>query len=365
MDVTYYLADAFTGNIVPGVTIPLTAPVFTRRIPAGTFSATFPTNAELDQFHQVDFGYLADLAKVMEEGAYTICPVINGVSIGEWLIWRSEPDDVTGDIALSGFEWGMYPGYRSLERDYVYNGRDQALVLYDMLTDCFKTGQPVEMFIPQTTHGATVTIDQRAKTAYYGDAIDDLLPGLEWFIWSRAVWENDVPVRMARDVIMAKGKHVNARNTALHAASPNSPGGSLLSWKRARDRSKIAVSVTAFGRGQGDKQTTAQRVNTPLLDGKHLITTRHVTYSSIEDQAALQARVDMDALLLSSSVEPVRARVSLDDFPIYPGVGDTYPVTLDPRPTYPKGYEGTYRVGETTVRPTGDRLVIDMLMEPA
>lgn len=364
MDVTYWLADAITGDLVREVQLPLVDPVFTRRLPGGTFSATIPTGALLDDQYQFDYDWCARLLEVIEPGTHSICPVVNGVSIGEWLIWRIEPDDVSGRIEISGFEWGLYPRYRALERDYVYTNRDQALVAYDLLVDCIRGSQPVKMFVPLTNHGVTVSMDQRRKTAYYGDVLEEQVPNLEWFVWSR-LDDVNAPTRVVRDVIMSNGRRKQVQPSRLIAPSPGSPGGSLISWRRARDWSKAAASVYGFGRGQGDKQITAERVVTALLDGKHLITTRYDTWSEIEDRATLQSRVDTEAALGADPSEAVRARVNLDDFASYPMVTDVFTVVLDPRPTYPAGHVGQWRVGETTIRPTGDRVVIDLLMEPA
>lgn len=362
MDVTYYLAEAITGDVVQGVTLDVTSPDFARRLPGGTFTATVQLATDLDTLHQGDFTYLAALQTKMTPGAFTINPVVNGVSIGSWLIWRAEFDDVTSTVNISGFEWGLYPKYRDLERDYVYTNRDQGLVLYDLLTDCFKGGQAVDMFIPPTPVGQTVTMDQRYKTAKYGDVIDDQLPGMEWFVWAR-LDDATAPTKVLRDVIAVYGKRAQMQQVPLIAASPGSPGGSLLSWKRTVDYSKVAASLYGFGRGQGDAQVTADRVIPGAVPAGGLIVTKTVTFSQVEDKATLQALVDTEAGTYATAEEPIQASVNLDDFAVYPTPTDSFPVVLDARPSYPSGHTGRYRVGETRIRPTGDRPVIDLLME--
>lgn len=364
MDVRYYVAEAITGDIVPGLELPLTDATFTRRLPGGTFSATLDLSLDAKEYQPVQsaIDYYTQLMWMLRSGNYTICPVVNGVSIGEWIIWSMEAEDVTASVTLTGMEWGLYPNYRALERDYVYASRDQGILFGEMMTDCMKIGQAVDIFTPLATHGKNVSIDQRTATAYYGDVFERQIPGVEWFVWAR-LDDAARPTKVRRDVIMSNGVRAIRQNAILTSPPLGVPGGSLLSWKRGNDMGKAATNLTGFGRGQGDVQPRASRYN-PNMGSDRLITTKYATYSEIEDQATLQARVDADAYLAERPDVPVQATVNLDDFPTYPIITDAFEVAIEPRPTYPKGHYLWYRIGQTTIRPSGDRPVVDLLLQP-
>lgn len=373
MDVTYHLVDAISGDVIDGVTLPLQSVSLAHRFGGGVFSATLPLALDLTLTAQTELRWFRDLLPRLEPGTCSIAAVLEAtdarapVDLGEWLVWKTEVDHVTGDLDLSGFEWHGYPAMRALERDYVYNGRDVGQVACDLLQNCFMERQSgLALTIPRRDLGGPlVTLEQKRKTAYYDDLIDqvqDISP-FEWFVTSHPVWESSVPARMAREVTLATSIR-NVQSVELHAPAPGTPGGSILAWSETRDYAKAAASVFLFGKGQGDKQITADAANPSLLDGRHLIATRYETDSAIEDQAALDRRARALADEARSPVEAVQARVLLDAFPQLPSLGDVFPVSIEPRPSAPDGISGLYRVGQTTFRPSKGLEVIDLLMEP-
>lgn len=366
MDVTYYVADALSGDIVPGLTLPLSNVSLTHRFTGGTFSATYRMNDGLDAVNQTGWQYFIDVLRALDPGTATLVPVADGsTTMGEWLIWRSVADDVTGDLELSGMEWHGYPKFRALEKDYVNSSIPAGDLIKTLLVDCFTIRQDMQITFANPAFGMDVGIDQRKKTAYYGDVIEDYAEQVpfEWYVNSQCQFVNGVPVKVNRNIEIVKDRFLRPQPTELNLPTPGSPGGQFAGFTRTTDYSSAAMSVYGFGKGEGEKQLVSDQYTTRLQDGRHVVTTKYTTHADITAQADLDRVTRAEALAASWPDEATRASILLDTTPSYPSLGDVFPVRVHPRPTLPGALVGTYRIGETTVRPDAGIAVMDVLME--
>lgn len=265
LNLTYYLADFQTGNLID--TIPLESVSLSSSLRPGAFAAQLDmrkTGRSMAEGRA--------LLNLMRAGKTTLVPIQEGLStgpgnppvsreMGEWWISRGAGSYASPIVTIGGPEFAGYASHVVLWDDFVSQSADPVVVMRQMLWDLYTTSQSVtvdlQSWISHT--GARVEIDARKYTDDHWSAIQALTDAadgpFEWVIRSGLVQSGWIPTRVTRRLEVGQPTLGFSRNDiTLEVSGPGKPPASLLDASWGWDEEASASVLFGMGNGAGAKQ---------------------------------------------------------------------------------------------------------------
>lgn len=355
MDVTWFLADFMSGDLVD--TVPLEDVQLTSSLEPGRFSASLDLSTM-----GLPMGEARALLDLLRGGRCTLVPIIEGVStgagnpptsreLGEW--WISDVDGtyLSPIVRLSGPEFAGYASHALLVEDFLTAKgepvtRDPVVTAREMLGLLFSRSQTVAVDLQSwVSHtGATVPVDGRKLRRTYADHIADLMEAeggpFEWVIRSGLVLDGWVPLRVTRTLEVGQPVLSLVRDDiTLEVAGPGAPPASLLDASWAWSESSSASTVYGWGSGSGVKQIGEAFASRDRLTGEP-VKTRLVTDPSAGTMAQLRRSTRRALARFSPDQRAFTAALPVDRYT--PRTGERYQWRSDATWTRP-AESGTVR----------------------
>jgi hypothetical protein len=270
----------------------------------------------------------------------------------EWLLMGRGRSTVSGSVSVSGIEWAGYPALRSLNNDFVYTSSDQLTIARVLLTAAFlsfNTG--MQITIPAVTSGVARSLERRAQTAYFSDALDEISSpgdGFDWRVDVTPTWDGDELVSVSRAV--AFGYPVLSRPSSIvfSQGSPGSVEGNAFGITGGDDFSRYAQSVYGIGAGQGAKQLKVGLSDPTLTNAGYLNSTKNVSFPDVTNVGVLTALTRGELVRAQDLRDPFSAKALLAQLAAPPAVGDRIRLESAPTWNYPDGLDELVRVGEVS-----------------
>ena len=265
LDLTYYLADFQTGNLLEP--IPLEGVRLSSSLQPGQFSAQLDmrkTGRSMSEGRE--------LLGLIRAGKTTLVPIREGLStgpgnpptsreLGEWWISKVGGSYASPVVTLSGPEFAGYASHVVLWDDFKSVSADPVVTMRQMLWDLFTTSQTVTVDLQEwISHtGARVEIDVKKYSDDHWSAIQALTDAdggpFEWVIRSGLVLDGWIPTRVTRRLEVGQPTLGFSRNDiTLEVSGPGQPPASLLDASWGWDEEASASVLFGYGAGAGQDQ---------------------------------------------------------------------------------------------------------------
>lgn len=343
LDLTYYLADFQTGNLLD--TIPLESVRLSSSLQPGAFAAQL--DMRKTGRSMAESRALLDL---MRAGKTTLVPIREGLStgpgnppisreLGEWWISRVSGAHRDPVVVIGGPEFSGYASHAVLWDDFVSVSADPVVTMRQMLWDLYTTEQSVTVDLQNwISHtGAKIAVDARKYTDDHWSAVQALSEAeggpFEWVIRSGLAQTGWIPTRVTRTLEV--GQPVlgfNRPDITLELAGPGRPPASLLDASWGWDQEQTSAWVFGLGSGKGEDQIGPVQSTRARVAGEP-VTSRSVTDPGAMTDAQLR-RTTRAALKRLTPDERVRsATMPVDRYT--PRTGEVYTWRADESWTRP------------------------------
>lgn len=348
-----FVAEALSGNIVGEVRLAGQSR-FTSRFGGGQADVRISVgHLTIRGTDDPDWPAIGRVVDWCQGGKYSLVVSQGTRTVGEWLIMRHVETTTGGDLRVSGVEWDGYPAMRSLQDEYAYTNLDQYTIARILLQDAYLRDQPtLNLAVPLPgLSGVLRDLHYEPHTAYYSDALDELAQaenGFDWRVRPILTWSGGDALRVDRVVDFGHPTLSRASSLVVDHDGPGARSGNAPLFERSYDFARAAAVVYGVGAGEGDKQPIVTVTNGAPGDG-YLITSKHVSYPSVDNPKTLEALTRGEAAASADMRDPMRGQVLIEKLASWPRVGDE--VTLDVEPTFslPAGVNGQARLGEVTL----------------
>lgn len=265
LDLTYYLADFQTGNLLD--TLPLESVKLESSLRPGAFAAQL--DLRKTGRSMAESRALLDL---MRAGKTSLVPIREGVStgagnppvsreLGEWWIAKADGSYRSPVVSLSGPEFAGYASHVVLWDDFKSVAADPVVTMRQMLWDLYTTSQTVTVDLQEwISHtSAKVEVDVRKYTTDHWSAIQDLTEAeggpFEWVIRSGLAQDGWIPTRVTRTLEVGQPTLAFDRpDITLELSGPGRPPASLLDASWGWDEGASASIAFGIGAGHGKDQ---------------------------------------------------------------------------------------------------------------
>lgn len=267
LDLTYYLADFMTGDLLEPLPIGSVSGVsLDSSLKPGRVQAT--VNLEATGFSMAEArSWVGEL----QHGRCTLVPIREGVTngignitsreLGEWWICAARGTRRSPEVVISGPEWDGYAQHVLLADDFIGDSVDPVVAARQMLWDLYTTSQSVAADLQEwISHtNARVRADFRRLTEDYWSAIKDLQTAedgpFEWMTRTGLVLDGWVPRRVTRTLEIGQPRmDFRRQDIVLEVSAPGQPPATLLDAGWGWDKRNAASTVYGFGGGAGDDQ---------------------------------------------------------------------------------------------------------------
>lgn len=263
MELTYYLADFESGNLID--TVPLESVRLSSSLQPGMFSASLDLRKTRRSMSEA-----RALLNRMRYGATTLVPIREGIStgpgnvpvsreLGEWWITAAAGTYRDPVVQLSGIEFAGYTKHLLNAEPIKGKLLDPVVTARQLLSLAFNYSQSVAVNLQSwNSHtDAKVEVDLQDATETYWNAIADLQAAeggpFEWMIRSGLVQDGWIPSRVTRTLEVGQPiLAFNRPDITLEVASTGK--ASLIDASWGWDQENDATDVAGVGAGAGKDQ---------------------------------------------------------------------------------------------------------------
>ena len=286
------------------------------------------------------------LHALVEPGMRSIVATWGSQVLGEWIVTRVERTARGAALALSGIGWEQYPRYRSLHTDYVYEATSQMTIARALWSGAYlEWNDGMQIALPAATSSVTRSVEKRARTGYYSDALDEIAApddGFEWIIEHTPTWDGDRLTGVARAIVVGQPTLARPSNLRVEFGEADTRHGNMINIEGAEDWTRYSTWVVGVGAGQGDRQPLVQ-VEGPPSD--RLKSVRNVSFPDVTDLATLTALTQAEVTAAQVLSEPYRVTAQLAELSELPRVGTSMRIKVGRCPAWPAGLDQVVRIG--------------------
>ena len=356
--VLFWVCDVHTG-VVEGRLDVVGSWSLTNRFEGGTASFTVPVGHLLTPQCGFDWPAIRRVHALLSPGDHSVLATWRDVALGEWVVTRAAPSSDGDVLEVSGDEWEMYLGERSVQVAYEERTGDMYTLARWILDKVFTANKvvPIQLSVPSGSAGVSKTIGVEPRGMLWVDVWRELTessPPMEWRIDTSVEWDGSQAVRAVRTAVFGRPTLKRASSLQLVAAGRGQRSGNILSVKAGRSWRNWSFQVGAVGAGDGDKRIYAAAERTYAEFPKTLHRGVLSQHTDVTSRSRLLARAQGElAASWWSMDEPLQVDVVVDRLPVLPRVGTAVQVIVEPQPAFPDGVNLSLRVGEFTVSGSG------------
>lgn len=278
--------------------------------------------------------------------------------LGEWVVMRKPTANDDGTVTVTGMEWAGYPALRSLNADFVYkNPTDQLVIARALLVGAFTSfNAGMQITIPSPMGAVTRTMDRRAQSCYFADALEEIADpddGFEWTVESTGEWTGGVLTRVVRAVVFGQPKLARSSDVVFELGPHGSRRGSALAIDGGEDYSRYAQSVYGIAAGAGSKQLKVGLSDPTLTNQGYLNSTKNVSFPNVKSTAVLTKRTQAVLTAAQDLRDPFEATGWIEKLADLPRVGTSVRLRSGLNFAHPAGLDVAARVGEVSFITSG------------
>lgn len=355
----YWAADAKSGDVVGELRVKGSAKLVTR-LGGGTCSVPVSLgHLTTRDGRGIDFGAVVHTLGLITPGKRSIVVTDHLRRVlGEWVIMRKPTASDDGTVAVHGMEWDGYPALRSLNDDFVHKTATSQLAIARALLvgafTSFNTG--MQITIPTVASSVTRTLERRAQTCYFSDALEEIAEpddGFEWKVETSGIWSGGTLTKVTRSIVFGQPTLARASDVVFDMGPQGSRRGSALSIEGGEDFSRYAQSIYGIGSGAGKKQRKVGLSDPTLTNQGYLNSTKNVSFPNVTSIAEL-TKLTQAALTQAQDLrDPFSATAWLDRLADLPRVGTSARLRSALTLAYPVGLDQAARLGEVAYATSG------------
>lgn len=362
MDVVFWICDVHTGVVHERLPV-VGSWSLTNRFDAGSMSLSIPVgNLRTRDGSGFDWAAIRRVHGLLSPGDHSILATWGQMALGEWVVTRTQPDSSGDTLQVSGEEWEMYLGERSVQVGFQERSGDMYDLARWVLDKVFVASKivPIAVSVPTGSAGVTKTIGVEPRGMLWVDVWRELTessPTMEWRIDTSVEWADGRATRAVRSAVFGRPVLKRSPGLQLTGSGPGQRSGNILSLTAAKDWRNWSYQVGAVGAGTGDKRIYAAAEHTyaeyPVTLHRGVLS----QHTDVTNHARLLARAqgELDTVWAAMD-EPLAVEVLVEKLPRLPRVGEAVQVTVEPRPAFPDGLNRSLRVGEVTVKGNGTNI---------
>lgn len=286
---------------------------------------------------------------LLEPGARTILAVDDQRRcLGEWVIDKRMGATTDGTYDVIGVGWEILPSLKTQRSAVSYEDADQFTIARALLGAAFNHQDQI-VTIPSGSSGVRRDLESPARTAYYGDLLDELAEtddGFEWAVDTTVQWAGEVPTSVTRHIVW--GSPVLDRGPDAVIFDQDSPGsrrGSAVRISGGTRWTGTANEVT--GTGGGDGGSTPRRTIPAASSGfeERLRLEKLVSFPGVLKTSHLDALIREELAASSSNAEQFSASGWADKLNFWPIVGQFAQLYANATWVFPQGIDLFVRIG--------------------